>query len=157
MILYLNLNYKELVKIKKLLLLGALLSVTTLANVEETMNVRARVLDTLTVRIDEHVNFGNIAKGSSYDRKGKYSIKGNVGETVAIGFMGIGENGELEMKGVDGVSSITAVVENYQTHTMRLDSDDFVSAEPIKISLDVPSDTKSQEYIGNILIKARYQ
>lgn len=142
---------------KTLLTIGVLLSTIAYSNVEDAMNVRARVLDTLTIRIDDHVNFGNVAKGTSYNKQGKYSIKGSQGELIHVGLTGVSDNGELELKGVDGINSIIAIVDNHSEYTMRLESDNYVSAEPLSISLDIPTNTKSQEYVGNIFIKARYQ
>lgn len=144
---------------KKLLSVFMLLgSVVALGRTSSTavMNVEARVIDSLTIRVDEHVNFGDVIKGQSYDEKGKVSIKAQVGEGVAITYDGVDSNGDLPMVGSDGTTIMKARVSHPTTwHVAQ--SDGFESIQPITVWLDVPEGIKSQLYKADITIKARYQ
>ncbi|MGL5962198.1 MAG: hypothetical protein ACRCZ0_09650, partial [Cetobacterium sp.] len=88
---------------KRLLLLATLVSTIALAQTEDTMYVTANVMETLTVRVDRDVVFGNVAKGSSNKEFGQYSVRGEAGATVRVELGGYNTStGELVMKGEDG-------------------------------------------------------
>lgn len=144
----------EMINLKKVLIGLFTLSVIALGN-EATMRVTANVMESLTVRVDEDVNFGNVARGSSGNLgAGKFSVKGELGSSVNITLKGL-ESGEIEMYHSDKNSSVTARLID-APKTVELNRDDFVLAKPIKMSLDIPQNTRVGIYTGEFIISARY-
>lgn len=140
---------------KKILLSLFILSSLTLYSSEANMNVNANVLDTLTIRIDQDVEFGNIAKGSSNNTAiGKFSIKGENGETVNVKFEGL-ENNEIQLVHISG-KTMTARFEGIQSNQMNLQNSSFNQFEELRFVLDVPEDIAKGTYESEFKIKVKY-
>ena len=111
------------------------------------MNVNATIMETLTVRIDQHAEFGNIAIG-------KFSVKGQGRNQAKITISGLTNDGKLALKNISG-ATVWANIDHTE-ETIALRQDEFVSAKPIKFTLDIPSNQQTGVYSGNITIQARY-
>lgn len=119
------------------------------------MNVNATIMETLTVRIDQHAEFGKIAKGTSGNIAiGKFSVKGQGRNQAKITISGLTNDGKLALKNISG-ATVWANIDHTE-ETIALRQDEFVSAKPIKFTLDIPSNQQTGVYSGNITIQARY-
>ncbi|MGL4999364.1 MAG: hypothetical protein ACRC5T_10375 [Cetobacterium sp.] len=143
---------------RNIFLMALLVSTVGFAQAEDTMNVTANVLETLTLRVDKDVEFGNIAKGSLNKEFGQYSVKGELGATVKVELGGYNTStGELVMKGEDGINNMIASVESNSIQTIKLGTDGFVTGDDVVVYLNVADDAKVQKYSGGITLKARYE
>ena len=119
------------------------------------MNVNATIMETLTVKIDQHAEFGKIAKGTSGNIAiGKFSVKGQGRNQAKITISGLTNDGKLALKNISG-ATVWANIDHTE-ETISLRQDEFVSAKPIKFTLDIPSNQQTGVYSGNVTIQARY-
>lgn len=140
---------------KKTLLTTFLLVSSLLLSSEANMKVNANVLETLTVRIDQNAEFGNIAKGSTNNKAvGKFSIKGENGETVNVTFEGL-ENNEIQLSHISG-KTMTARFEGIQSNQMTLPNATYNQFEELRFILDVPEDIVKGTYESEFKIKVKY-
>lgn len=144
---------------KKLLILLSLTTAMTAfgANSKETntMNVSATIMETLTVRIDQHAEFGKIAKGTSGNiATGRFSVKGQGNNQAKITISGLTNDGKLTLRNISG-ATISADVDHTE-ETLSLKHDEFVAATPIRFNLNVPDNQQTGLYEGNVTIQARY-
>ena len=120
-----------------------------------SMNVNATIMETLTVRIDQHAEFGKIAKGTSGNiATGRFSVKGQGHNQAKIKISGLTNDGKLALRNISGATVWADT--DYEEETLNLRQDEFVQAKPIKFILDVPSNQQTGVYSGNITIQARY-
>ena len=120
-----------------------------------SMNVNATIMETLTVRIDQHAEFGKIAKGTSGNiATGRFSVKGQGNNQAKITISGLTNDGKLALRNISGATVWADT--DYEEETLNLRQDEFVQAKPIKFILDVPSNQQTGVYSGNITIQARY-
>lgn len=137
---------------KKILLFFAVTSVL-LSN--DIMEVSASVLDTLTIRIDQNVEFGKVAKGSTQNKaEGKYSVRGQQGNQVKITFEGL-DNNTIDLKSNDN-RILTAQYLGPKEFETNLNDSSFVSLPPLEFSLDVPQEIEQRDYLAEFKIIARY-
>lgn len=140
---------------KKIILFSMLLlSTKLLATDSANMNINATVMETLTVRKDEDVEFGKLAKGTSNNKAyGLYSVKGQGGEIVDINIGGI-VNNTIPMTHISG-ATIYATIDRVNDKITCI-QDSYVQADKLNFTLDVPDSAVTGEYTGEIIIKARY-
>ena len=120
-----------------------------------SMNVNATIMETLTVRIDQHAEFGKIAKGTSGNiATGRFSVKGQGNNQAKITISGLTNDGKLALRNISGATVWADT--DYKEETLNLRQDEFVQAKPITFILDVPSNQQTGVYSGNITIQARY-
>ena len=137
---------------KKILLFFAVTSVL-LSN--DIMEVSASVLDTLTIRIDQNVEFGKVAKGSTQNKaEGKYSVRGQQGNQVKITFEGL-DNNTIDLKSNDN-RILTAKYLGPKGFETNLNDSSFVSLPPLEFSLVVPQEIEQRDYLAEFKIIARY-
>ncbi len=143
---------------KLLIFLSLTTTMTTFGNSNSdsaNMNVNATIMETLTVKIDQHAEFGKIAKGTSGNIAiGKFSVKGQGRNQAKITISGLTNDGKLALKNISGATVWANIDHTEETITLR--QDEFVSAKPIKFTLDIPSNQQTGVYSGNITIQARY-
>lgn len=143
---------------KLLVLLSLTTTLTTFGNSSSdsaSMNVNATIMETLTVRIDQHAEFGKIAKGTSGNIAiGKFSLKGQGRNQAKIKISGLTNDGKLALRNISGATVWANT--DYKEETLNLRQDEFIQANPIKFTLDVPSNQQTGVYSGNITIQARY-
>jgi hypothetical protein len=140
--------------IMRKLLLGLFILGAVAYGNEAEMKASATVLETLTVRVDRDVEFGNVAKGSSGNVAiGELSVRGELGSDVRIEIEG-SETGVIPLKHTDG-TTLNAILVSYPS-AVKLTGNDFVRAEDVVMELDVPSDANMGKYEGKIFISARY-
>ena len=144
---------------KKLLMLLSLTTAMTAFGSSNpnsaNMNVNATIMETLTVRIDQHAEFGKIAKGTSGNvATGKFSVKGQGNNQAKITISGLTNNGKLTLRNISG-ATISADVDHTE-ETLSLKHDEFVAATPIRFTLNVPDNQQTGLYEGNVAIQARY-
>lgn len=124
------------------------------ANDTATMNVSAEILETLTVRVDKHAEFGRLAKGTSKNEAtGLYSVKGEGGNVANI-VIEMPEDRRVRMEHQSG-AAIYAVAD-HNLHALNLVQDQYVQSRPLKFTLDVPENAVTGIYTGTVLVKARY-
>lgn len=119
---------------------------------DATMNINANVMDKLTIRVDEHAEFGNVTRGERYTTVGKYSLQGEAGQKVLVKF---GTDGVVQLKHESGAS--IPVTLSHTTDVVTMVPYEFVSAEPIKFTMDVVEYAVKGVYSGDILLSARYE
>ena len=120
-----------------------------------SMNVNATIMETLNVRIDQHAEFGKIAKGTSGNiATGRFSVKGQGNNQAKITISGLTNDGKLALRNISGATVWADT--DYKEETLNLRQDEFVQAKPITFILDVPSNQQTGVYSGNITIQARY-
>lgn len=139
---------------KKILAMVFMLSSISYSEIATNMEVKATVMETLTVRTDKDVDFGKLAKGTSNNTAyGLYSVKGQGGESVNITIGGIVDN-RIPMKHISG-ATIYATVDRIND-TIVCVQDTFVQADRLNFNLSIPDNATTGEYVGEVLIKARY-
>ena len=139
----------------KKLLLGLFVLGAMAHGNEAIMKVNANVLETLTIRIDKDVEFGNVAKGSKGSIGiGEFSVKGEQGNSVRVNIEEV-DKGVIQMKHSISGAIINASIIEHPTE-IQLNTQEFVKANRIAVELDVPSDSITGVYEGDIHLSVWY-